>query len=566
MERTSPSAEAPALAARERPGVHVSIVWESFLSEHGAAIVGRIPGPEARAQLRVDPGHELRFPVYPAVELEFEASLTELDEICAGLARAAVVGPADGNVANWPAFASGSPWDRTSLLGVWPGRGGGGTRWHASILARPEDFGGAKRALSTLKAGFQSIEHRVSPRAQRPLADDEDAVLFDSRASLPTEIRWVPPAQASSQSSAQSRALECVVVAALARELDGWSFVPACVDLCGSIEPAYLYTSADFATAKGRFDALRSAIATARAPKDASVLLAERTNFARAQLQQEEFRLHAMHGSELGRFEAEFVALQELRLDSLQAPDLAAGDWWSVVGPRLGWSSVLAELGKLRVRSAAHGQLDSALEGELARLWTALGGVERWRDLETLRVLGVLTADEGNSRQGVEQWIDFGAGRMALSQAVGPIETVIAATPAQAWILDGSSGVELEPAQARKFRGRQERAWFTVLRRLAQPDHDGLRIVRENERMVLLEGTRALCWIELDGAGALKKLGYRLEPNEEESLYEFQDWKIDGPLAYPARMLQLDRQASFEMQHIEPGAKLDPLLWVRKKR
>lgn len=556
------------MAARERPGVHVSIVWESFLSEHGAATVGQIPGPDARAHVRVHPGHELIFPFYPSVELEFEASPAELDEICAGLVRAAVQGPADGDVANWPAAASGSPWDRASLLGVWPGPAGGGTRWHASMLARPGDFERAKRALSTLKHGFPGIEHRVSPRAERPLADDEDAVLFDSRASLPTEIRWVPPAQALSQSSAQSRALECVLVAALARELEGWSFVPASVDLGGRIEPAYLYTCADFAAAKQRFDALRAAIATAHVPKNASAVLAERIKFAGAQLQQEEFRLHAMHGSELERFEAEFVALRELRLDSLLPPDLAAGDWWSVVGPRLAWSSALAEVGKFRVRSTAFttDQIDSVLEDDLARMWASLGGVERWRDLKTLRVLGVLTAEDGNSRQGVEQWIDFADGRMALSQAVGPVETVIAATPTAAWILDGSSGVELDPAQARKFRGRAERAWFTLLRRLAQPDHDGLSLVRENGRLILNEGTRALCWIEIDGAGSLNKLGYRLEPNDPESLYEFQDWKIKGPLAYPARMLQLDRKATFEIQHIEPGAKLDPLLWVRKQR
>ena len=130
----------------------------------------------------------------------------------------------------------------------------------------------------------------------------------------------------------------------------------------------------------------------------------------------------------------------------------------------------------------------------------------------------------------------------------------------------GSSGVELEPAQARKFRGRQERAWFTLLWRLAQQEHGGLGLAREKERLTLLEGARALCWIELDDAGALKRLGYRLEPNDEESLYEFYDWKLDGPLAYPARMLQVDRKATFEIQHIEPGAKLDPLLWIRKPR
>ncbi len=556
------------MAARERPGVHVSIVWEEFSSDPWPSIPSQILGPETRAQLRIGPERGSTFPSVPAGELEFEVSPDQLDEICDGLARAVVKTPAGADEENRPAAANGSPWARRRLLGVWPSGAGKGPRWHVSMLARPEDLERAKHAFSTLRAGFPGIVQRTSPRAGRPSKEPMDVVLFDSRASLPTEIRWVPPAQASSESSAQARALECVTVAALARELEGWSFVPAGVDLGGRIEPAYLYTSADFAKAKQRFDALRAAIATAHVPKNASAVLAERIKFAGSQLQQEEFRLHAMHGSELERFEAEFVALRELRLDSLPPPDLTAGDWWSVVGPRLAWSSALAEVGKFRVRSTAFttDQIDSVLEDDLARLWASLGGVEHWRDLKTLRVLGVLTAEDGNSRQGIEQWIDFADGRMALSQAVGPVETVIAATPTQAWILDGSSGVELEPAQARKFRGRQERAWFTLLWRLAQPDHDGLSLVRENGRLILNEGTRALCWIEIDGAGGLKRLGYRLEPNDPESLYEFQDWKIDGPLAYPARMLQLDRKATFEIQHIEPGAKLDPLLWIRKQR
>ena len=81
-----------------------------------------------------------------------------------------------------------------------------------------------------------------------------------------------------------------------------------------------------------------------------------------------------------------------------------------------------------------------------------------------------------------------------------------------------------------------------------------------------MKGSRALCWIVLDDDGTLRKLGYQLDEKDDESVYEFQDWRRDGPLPYPALTLQINRQATFAIQYIEPDATLDPALWTRKAR
>ncbi|HUR29186.1 MAG TPA: hypothetical protein VM509_13445 [Planctomycetota bacterium] len=432
------------------------------------------------------------------------------------------------------------------------------------MLAGPEDVALVDDAFANIALDFR-YKDPSEPVAKS--LTSADVVLVDSSPSLPSEVRWFPPGDREPTASARDRALWCARAALLGRRVPGWTFVPASVDGWGRREPAYLYTSGDVASCTKRIQALREACDAVVDREAALAVRAQRVQFAHAQLQAESFRLHALHGTELTRFEADVAALETLKDDELTAKLESRSARWSVVGPTRAWRAHFADAGSIETPRAPMQDLrDPEAERELARMWTALGGSERWRDLATLRILGSIDPGGEDPRQGTEQWIDFVEDRFALSQVFRAEENLIAATPTEAWIVDRAAGVDMTPAQASKFRGRQERTLFSVLRSLAQPDRGGIVVLRVGERLVLLESARTLGWLELDAAGLPARLGYTLEGSREESLYEFHDWKLDAKLPYPARTLQIDRAASVELTFVGPNVKLDPLLWTRAKR
>lgn len=562
--------EIPAQVARDSDLVRVSVVLEP---QAGTAREVGLSGSRLErelsglgAEVRVDPWAAQAGSVEIAAELP-AARLSEFLERCASVLQDQERDvPGQAAVVDEDSAAQGRRW----LLGglgtsevpvagseaPWP-------RWHASLLAPEGARGSAAAAFGTLQRALGRTPHRLSPAARFVEGPAARVRLLDARASLPSELRWMPPAQLSSVAGPQERALELVVVASLARALPGWSFVPASVDLGGRREPAYLYSAADFSTAKARLAALRTALTHPSLAAAKSEVLGERIEFGRAQLANEEFTLRALHGNELARFREDLAALRSLALEVALPPDLGRGGCWSVVGPEHAWRaelSSIAEPESPRPKGPAGG--DDLAEPALARLWASLGGIERWRGLGTLHLLGTLSQPDG-SRQGVEQWVDLTLGRLALAQAVGSTETLIAATSAEAWIVDGAKGVDLPADQARKFRARGERTWFSVLRRLAQEDRGGLRVAREGERLLLREEARVLCWIELGADGRPARLGYALEAQEAEARYEFADWRLEGALPYPARTFQADRGATFVIEHLEANGRFDASLWVR---
>jgi hypothetical protein len=113
---------------------------------------------------------------------------------------------------------------------------------------------------------------------------------------------------------------------------------------------------------------------------------------------------------------------------------------------------------------------------------------------------------------------------------------------------------------------RQERTLFAMLWRLAQPGRNETLVLLGKNRLEFSEWGHPLCWIELDAAGLPSRLGYKLSDKEEESLYEFHDWNLEGPLPYPAHTRQVDRKTTVDLNYVEPNAKLDPSLWSRKPR
>ena len=383
-------------------------------------------------------------------------------------------------------------------------------------------------------------------------------------------MRWVAPAESHPGASARERALWCLRAARIAADVPGWSFVPASVDLLGRVEPAYLYTSGDVISAQQRLEGLRAALeASAHAPLDPALarrefaLRDERLHFARAQLSSELFRLRALHLQTLGLFESVANELELLSLEDLGPLDPHPSRC-GVVGPTAAWSESLARLGTLSVVSApASASLDEQIDTDLQRMWNALGGVEAWRDLSTLRIQSQLDVAGSPRSQGIEQWIDFAHERFVLAQAIGTQETMVVVSASQAWSLGGIDKPELSAEQARKLRSRQERTLFALLRRLAQPNRGGLGLRLEGERLLVNDAGRELCWLEWTAQGLPLRLGYQLDGEPKESLYEFQDWNLGASLPYPLRTLQLDRNAVVEMRSVEPGAAPDPQIWER---
>jgi hypothetical protein len=392
-------------------------------------------------------------------------------------------------------------------------------------------------------------------------------LLIESSASLPSEVRWVAPAELR-RAPARERALWSLRAARLAGDLPGWSYVPSSVNLQGETEPAYLYTSGDVASVKPRVAALRVALEqSARAPLDPDTarrefeLRAERLRFAQAQLSSELFQLRGLHRGALLEFEQLERELEALTPEAISALDPSAGRY-GVVGPAAAWRETLQSLGNFEILSAPHSDaLAAPTATELERLWGAIGGLAAWRGLEALRMQSQMNVEGSTRSQGIEQWIDFVHERFVLAQAIGTQETMVVVTASRAWALGGIDKPELSVEQATRLRMRQERTLFALLRRLAQPELGGLRVQQIEERLLITDAGRAFCWLELDAKAMPRRLGYRLEGETEESLYQFEDWNFDGPLPYPRRTLQLDRNAVVELRSFEPGALPNPQIW-----
>jgi hypothetical protein len=567
----------PVLAARAAAGVHASIVWQASDVTLMAQLVDAIDGPAAREEwARWSSEHHghAEFALGRGLELDLETPMDGLTSalglVSKAVQRASAAKPTHVSELAMPVIRALPRGERGGALGLssklpaphpWS--------WHAAALARPEDFAAVERAFATLEASSTGLGHASPAAGWARQFQLPDVSVQDWGASGPSVLRWIPPAEASPGATAQDRATWSVRCALLARSSAGWTYVPASVDSLGCREPAYLYASGDVAGCKRSIDLLRAALELRAEPKLVLAVREERARFARAQMDQETFRLHALHGGDLAGFESDLAALQHLGSTGSEEWPSARGACWSVVGPAEVWSAHFAGQGRVEVETLRVSNFlpdEPEGEAELQRMWTALGGVERWRELKSLRTLGTIQQGSENSRQGVEQWTDFEGGRFALSQIVGATENVLAATREQAWIIDSANGVDLSPEQANKLRGRQECTLFAVLRRLAQADHGGLIVLMTKDRLQLFASEHELCWLKLDAAGLPLALGYKLDAAAEESLYEFHDWKLDGRLPYPARTVQLDRTATVELQFVDADAKLDPTLWVRGKR
>ena len=562
------------VAAHAAADVHVSIVWDSGDVALQTELMDQLWGAQAReAWTRWGSGGTRRVELTAAfpLELELETPLDGLEPalelVAAAVERAASPSRTEGSPGGLEFHRSTPRWERAAALGIpVPSPEKPAWHWHASAVARSEDVQSVRAALAQLEARSLIL---APPQASKVVARAQQATLvsvIDADSSLPSELRWTPMAELAPDATPQDRASSCVRAAALARQVAVWKYVPACVDRWGRREPGYLYAAGDIISSKRNVEALRAALGNSMPAEAIAAARTERIAFARAQLSQDSFRLHVMHGSGLASFEQDLAALETLAPDALAGPIAQGFARWSAVGPAAIWREQLAAIGSVESIASPAPAQDSSAERQLAHMWTALGGSERWRDLKTLRLLGRVEQTAEGTRQGTEQWIDFEHDRFALSQIVSTAETLVVATPSEVWAVDDKSGVDLTPAQALKLRSRQERSLFTNLRRLAQPVHGGLTVLAADQRLILISDARELCWIELDPNGLPHRLGYKLDGASEESLYEFSDWKLDARLPYPERTLQVDRGASVIMQFVDADATLDPALWQRGKR
>lgn len=580
-----PSAPVQSLAVRDAAGVKLSLVWGGADAEFVGRVRSGLNGPQGQrdfSRWSQEHGGQVEVRSSVALELSIDSPLAGL-EAALGLVRAATLGAARGaesaaaqdHRAPLPNAQRRAALSHTEALSSAPAATEADPssqwHWHASALCAAPDSARVDRALTELERAVKPFAKSASTAAVTGAERKTRVLLLESNSSAPTQVRWLSPPEASGSQHSAERALWCVHGARLARTLQGWTFVPASVDALGQREPAYLYTEGEVAGVAGRIAALRAALAVPDHGASANLVLAaksQRAAFARAQLNQDEFRLRAMHGGALQSFEADALAIESLDETELQRALDPMGSRWTVMGPPAAWGASLATIGEVETRAPApSATADAAAESKLEQMWSALGGEAPWRELRTLHTLSVLRLEEIGSMQGVELWVDFEAERFALAQAINTQETVVVATASEAWMVDGAKGVDLSEVQARKLRQRQERTLFALLRRLArEPGHGGLELRLVDGRLRFAAAGSEWCWLELDAAGLPTRLGYALESEAEESVYEFEQWRTDGCLAYPTRTLHRTRATTLDLQHVECNGTMDPWLWTRKAR
>lgn len=418
------------------------------------------------------------------------------------------------------------------------------TQPQAAARASRADLPAAARALE----GWRRPSDPV--RASRAIS----VLRIDASPSRRAEVRCLAPVDAVHD------AAWSIAASALAGRVEGWTFVPGDFEPDGALAPAYLYACGDVVSLSRRVEELRAAW-SARERIGFEAARRRWVGFARARAADEGVRLRALA---CGR-EGELLAAAE----AFELADAARVDWggarWTLLGPSDAWRETAEALGRGERWDAAPPAWDAASETALQATWRSLGGVERWRNLARLRTLGSLLRN--GERQGIEQWIDFAGERFALAQLIDNTETVVAASaahPDAAWIVGASgAGAALEPAQARKLWARHERGLLSLLRRLAQPDHGGLRARFDGTRWNLFAEGRPFAWFEVDAQGLPLRSGYTLDGEATEALYEYGAWRLDAALPHPARTQQIDRDATSDLEFVEANAELDPGLWKR---
>lgn len=413
-----------------------------------------------------------------------------------------------------------------------------------SARASRADLDGVRRALD----GWR--QPREPATASRPIS----VLCIDASPSRRAEVRCLAPRDAVHDPAWS------IAASSLAVRVEGWTFAPGDFEPDGELAPAYLYACGDVASLARRVEALRAAW-SARERVGFEAARQRLAVFARARAADESARLRALASGRESELLAAADAFERADVDSI-AWD---GARWTVQGPSNAWRATAEALGHAERWIGAPTVWDATREAELEATWRCLGGVERWRDLSRLRTLASLI--RGGERQGVEQWIDFEGERFALAQLIDNTETVVAAAaahPQSAWIVGADGpGNALEAAQARKLWARHERGLLSLLRRLAQPDHGGLSARFDGKRWSLFAEGRPFAWFEVDARGLPLRSGYTLDGETAEALYEYQAWRLDAHLPHPARTLQVDRDATSELEFLEANGELDPGLWRR---
>jgi hypothetical protein len=344
-----------------------------------------------------------------------------------------------------------------------------------------------------------------------------------------------------------------------------WSVVPSLDGL-----PLYLYASASgdaLSQTLAALDRLGEAL-TSATPVELDAARADVLRAERLRSSAPSTRLGAAIGAAQGRWPADawpqyLARLESATLAQVQIAAPSEPEVCVAVGPAAALRESLGDRAASVVVLPARERTATTTAGETLceRMFAALGGRERWRDLEGLATQNVAHVEGVDLQVSVELWADFRGSRFCVVQTTGAQSVIYVITPSSGFVRTETTTSDLPEEQVRTLRARQERSLYSVVRELARDERFAADAGADGRILVSCDGA-PWCWIELDAEGRPAKLGYD-EAGVPASTYEYSAWTEAKGFPYAGRTLQVERATELRASSFEANPTFEEGLFER---
>jgi zinc protease len=230
------------------------------------------------------------------------------------------------------------------------------------------------------------------------------------------------------------------------------------------------------------------------------------------------------------------------------------------VGPADEIVPYLESIAEVVILEGAAVDLASAAEASEKVEWmfTALGGKQRWAELETVRVemTAYLEAGAGSLGVLVKQWRSFSPMQIRMRQSLPDGKVFTNVVSEQGGWLKSPTGVSGIGGEEIQIWNLTMRKWlYYTLHRLAKGDKSLILSTDKEGRISIEQTSGPLCWIELDSIGRPSRMG--LFERGQAKIYTYETWSEADGFPYVSSFKEGDNRrievTLFEANPVLPG-------------
>lgn len=205
----------------------------------------------------------------------------------------------------------------------------------------------------------------------------------------------------------------------------------------------------------------------------------------------------------------------------------------------------------------------STLDGaaKLDRLFAALGGRARWRDVKSLATEGEAVL-KGGEPIFTRQVRDFAGARLWQEQKRAGSVDVTVLDPSGATTFRGANAQRQSPAMHARLVRRSACHLYQLLHDLARGEGRGVRLGSDGA-LEILSPSGVLCWLELDETNRPKRLGWTEDNQGDGAVFVYGDWKEFDGFPYPATVEQPEAGVRTTTRSLQVDVPLEEALFRR---